>query len=165
MKVSMILAMDENKGIGINNKLPWSLSDDVKRFRSLTMGHHIIMGRVTYESIERPLPGRSNVILTKNKAYQAPGCVILHDPEDALEYARNNEETEAFIIGGAQICEVYMPVTDRIYLTVVHTQGDADTYFSSYIEDEWFEISSQYFPADEDNQFASTYQILEKKGD
>ena len=163
MKVSMILAMDENKGIGINNKLPWSLSDDLKRFRSLTLGHHMIMGRVTYESIGRPLPGRTNVILTKNKTYQAPGCVILHHPEDALQFARENGETEVFIIGGAEICEAYMPVTDRIYLTVVHTQCDADTYFSSYQENDWVEITSEFIPADGLNQYPSTYKILDRR--
>jgi len=164
MKVSMILAMDENKGIGINNTLPWRLSDDMKRFRSLTLGHHIIMGRVTYESIGRPLPGRTNVILTKHKAYQAHGCVIFHHPDDALQFAKENGENEVFIIGGTEICEVYMLVTDRIYLTIVHTQGDADTFFSSYVEDDWIEITSEYTPADDVNQFASTFKILEKKG-
>ena len=163
MKISMILAMDENNGIGIKNQLPWHLSEDLKRFRKLTMNHHIIMGRKTHESIGRPLPGRVNLILTRSTTYQAEGCIGFNQPDDAIQYAAARDESEIFIIGGAKIFDVYMAQTDRIYLTVVHAVGNADTFFPSYDEAEWIEKSSQDFPADDDNQYPTTFKILDRK--
>jgi len=162
MKISLLAAMDLNRGIGIDNHLPWRLSADLRRFKELTMGHHIILGRKTYESIGYPLPGRFSIIVTRNPDYRAEGCFITHSPQEALALARSRGEGEAFVIGGAQIFADTLPDSDRFYLTWVHTPGPADTFFPHFDLDEWQEISSEQLPADENNQFETTYVVLEK---
>src|SRR5262245_52323986 len=101
--VSIIVAMDRKAGIGADNKLPWRLSADLKRFRELTMGHHIIVGRKTFESIGKPLPGRRMIVVTRDRSYEAEGCDVVHSVQDAIELARGRGESEAFICGGAEI--------------------------------------------------------------
>jgi len=162
MKISYIVAMDENRGIGIDNRLPWRLSNDLKRFKKLTMGHHIIMGRKTYESIGKALPGRENVVVTRNPSFQVEDCQVTFSPEEAIELARNSGEDEAFIIGGSTIFTALMDQVERIYLTIVHTQGRADTFFPPYDPKDWESISEDFIPADPANEFDSTYKILEK---
>jgi dihydrofolate reductase len=162
MRISLILAMDENRGIGLNNKLPWRLPDDLKRFKIMTMGHHIIMGRKTFESIGRPLPGRTNIIITRRQNYHIQGCLIAASPKQALTIAARRNETEAFIIGGAEIFSQTLPLSDRIYLTIVHARLSTDVFFPELDSSEWIEIQSTYQPSDEDNVYATTFKILEK---
>lgn len=131
MIVSIIVAMDEKGGIGEDGKLPWHISDDLKRFKRLTMGHPIIMGRKTHESIGKVLPGRKNVIITRRQDYQVEGAVICHSPEDALRACAGAEQV--FITGGAEIYQLFLPLTNRIYLTRVHqTFPDIDTFFPDW---------------------------------
>src|SRR5262245_8173289 len=111
--------MDRNRGIGIDNKLPWRLPADHKRFRELTMGHQIIVGRKTYESIGRPLPGRRMIIVTHNRNYRTEGCDVAHSIEQAIELARERDDSEVFICGGGEIYSQTIELADRIYLTLV----------------------------------------------
>src|SRR5512145_813795 len=121
-RVSVIVAMAKNRVIGANNRIPWHLPNELKLFKSLTMGHHIVMGRRTYESINRLLPGRTTVIVTRQRDYAVPGAVVAHSVSEALEAARGDDEI--FVIGGADLFRETLPVADRIYLTVVDAEPE-----------------------------------------
>jgi dihydrofolate reductase len=155
--------MDENLGIGIHNQLPWYLSDDLKRFRALTMGHHIVMGRKTYESIGGQLPGRTMIVVTHNPEYPAEGVLMANSLTGALEQAETRGENEVFIIGGAEIFAQSMAKADHIYLTQVHTIVDADVFFPKFDRDTWIEKESLWKDADEKNQYPVTFKLLVKK--
>lgn len=161
MIISLIVAMDEKRGIGMEGKLPWHLPADLRHFKSLTMGHHIIMGRKTYETISRPLPGRTMVVVTRNPVYQAEGCLIAHSLESAIEKARESGEDEVFIIGGSQIFAEALELADRIYLTLVHTITNADVFFPAMEPDHWVEIEAEDHKADNKNQYSLTFKILQ----
>jgi len=120
--VSLIAAMDKRYGIGRRNQLPWRLSADLKRFRELTMGHHIIVGRKTYDSIGKPLPGRQMIIVTRNPGFRADGCLICHSVDEAIALARSRGESEIFICGGAEIYNQSLVLADRLYLTFVDAE-------------------------------------------
>ncbi len=162
MRVSIIVAMDENGGIGIENQLPWRLPADLRRFKRLTMGHHLIVGRKTYESIGRLLPGREMIVLTRSIGEKPPNYSVAATLEKALAIARRGEESEVFIAGGAEVYRLALPVTDRIYLTRVHARTSADTYFPKIDLAGWNIVLASDRPADEQNPFATTFQILEK---
>jgi dihydrofolate reductase len=161
--VSVIVAMDENRGIGFQNRLPWRLSSDLKRFKSLTLDHHVIMGRKTFESIGKLLPGRKMIVISRTHGYQAPGCYVAHSLDEAINFAKNEGEEEAFMIGGAAIYKAVLPFTDRLYLTLVHASTTVDAFFPEVDEGEWNEVQRIDFPADEKNQYPTTYQILNKR--
>jgi len=163
--VSIIAAMDRKRGIGVDNKLPWRLSADLKRFRELTMGHHIIVGRKTFESIGRPLPGRRMIVVTRDRNYKAEGCEVAHSVEDATRLARERGESEAFICGGAEIYAQSIGIVDRMYLTFVDAEVAADTFFPEFDEQEWGEQECDYQPADEKNQFPFTFKLLVRRID
>lgn len=163
MIVSLIVAMDENRGIGLRNRLPWRLASDLKRFRELTMGHHLIAGRKTYESIGRLLPGRQMIIVTRDRNYQVSGCLMVHSPDEAFSLAAERGEREAFVIGGAEIYAQALPQADRLYLTQVHAQVQADVFFPEFAEDEWQEVSRNFHAADEKNQYDFTFRELRRK--
>lgn len=163
MIISLLVAMDEKRGIGKDGKLPWRLSSDLKRFRELTMGHHIIVGRKTFESIGKPLPGRRTIVVTRNPELRPEGCQVAASIENAIETARINGETEAFVIGGADIFAHALAVADRIYLTEVHAEVDADTFFPEFDRSEWTERENFHQPPDEKNQYGCTYRVLERK--
>jgi dihydrofolate reductase len=163
MKISMLVAMDENRGIGFENRLPWHISSDLKRFKNLTLGHCIIMGRKTYESIGRALPGRKMIVITHNPNYQAEGCWIVHSLDEAITLAKQTGEDEAFIIGGGEIFSQVIDVADRVYLTLVHTRAKVDVYFPEIDDALWREIETSFHPANEKDQFPHTYRILERK--
>lgn len=137
-KISIIVAMDDKRGIGKNNRLPWHIPEDLKRFKRLTRGHTIIMGRKTFESIlsyiGKPLPDRINMVVTRNPDFKAEGVSINTSLEEALSEAKENEQSEIFIIGGAQIFQqaIDMGIVDRIYLTKVEGDYGADTFFPDY---------------------------------
>lgn len=166
MIISLIVAMDENRGIGKDNRIPWHLSSDLKRFKQLTLGHHIIMGRKTYESIGRPLPGRTSIVITRNTKYRSAAdhdqIQIVMSLKDALKIAENAGDTEAFVIGGAEIFKQAICRADRIYLTRVHALLDCDTYFPVIDQNEWSDSPETFIPSDEHNQYESTYQILSR---
>ncbi|HLF87682.1 MAG TPA: dihydrofolate reductase [Anaerolineales bacterium] len=164
MHISLIVAMDRNRGIGKNNCIPWRLSADLKNFKTLTMGHHLIVGRKTAASIGRPLPGRTGVLITRTGGYNLPGWDTVYSLEDALALARQREETEVFIGGGADIYALSLPLADRIYLTHVHATVEADTFFPKFDEMVWQVVESWDHPADERNEFSFTYQVLARKG-
>ncbi|WP_075397473.1 dihydrofolate reductase [Domibacillus antri] len=134
--ISFIWAQDENGLIGKDNSLPWHLPEDLKFFKNTTLGHPIVMGRKTYESIGRPLPGRENVILTGDRSYEAEGCTIVHSADDVL--ARSEE---VFVTGGAAVFKAFLPHVDRLYVTRIHHIFEGDTYFDAIPWDE-FEMES-----------------------
>jgi len=162
MIISLIVAMEENRGIGRDNCLPWHLSADLKLFKQHTLGHHLIMGRKTYDSIGKPLPGRTTIVLTRNPAYQPEGIQIAHSTGEALSLARKAGDSEAFIIGGGEVFIQALPLANRIYLTRVHASLECDTFFPEFNPAGWT-IRQQFFqPADEKNDFAFTFQLLER---
>ena len=162
MIVSLIAALDRRRGIGKDNQLPWRLPADLKRFRELTTGHHIITGRKTYESIGKPLPGRTTIIITRNHDYSAAGCFVTHSLADALALARSRGEQEAFVIGGAEIYAQALPLADRLYLTLVEAEVEADAFFPTFDMSDWQMTESRDFAADEKNLLRQTFQILER---
>jgi dihydrofolate reductase len=163
MIISLIVAMDESRAIGMKGRIPWHLPDDLKRFKTLTMGHHIIMGRKTFESIGKPLPGRIMVVITRQQRFQAEDCHVVHSINEAIELAKDREETETFIIGGGEVFEQSLDLADRIYLTIVHTHVQATTFFPELDQNMWTEIECNYHPADQKHLFPFTFKTLIKK--
>jgi dihydrofolate reductase len=159
--LSIVVALTENNVIGTANALPWKMSDDLKRVKALTMGHHLIMGRKTFESIGRPLPGRTTVIITRQKNYQAEGCIVVYSINEAIEAARN--DNEAFVFGGGEIFKEALPYVDRIYLTRLHTTINGDTFFPDISSEEWKVTDQNDFPADDKNQFPCTVFTYDRK--
>ncbi len=160
MRVSLIVAMAENGVIGRGGKLPWRLSADLRRFRQLTMGHHVIMGRKTFESIGRPLPGRKLVILTRQADFHCPDAIVVHGWAEALAVVAGDEEP--FVIGGAEIFQLALPHVTRMYMTVVHDRPEGDVRFPTWDQSAWRLISEEHIPADEKNSAATTFRILER---
>lgn len=163
MIISAIVAVSANNVIGHNNQIPWYLPADLKYFKKTTQGHHIIMGRKSFESIGRPLPNRTNIVITRAPYYVASGCLVVHSIEEALEVAANNGEEEVFIIGGGEIYRQSWPYLDRIYLTSVETDVEGQVFFPEINADEWEEISAEPHLADEKNPFDYTFRVLVRK--
>jgi dihydrofolate reductase len=147
--ISLIVAASTNNVIGVKGDLPWRLSADLKRFKALTMGKPIVMGRKTYESIGRPLPGRQNIVITRQDRYAPEGCTVVQSVDAALAAAADAQEI--MIIGGGHIYAAFMPMADRIYLTRVAANVEGDTYLPEIDLDEWREVSRQEQPADANN--------------
>ena len=160
MLLSLMVAMDERGIIGRDNGLPWHLSADLRRVKAVTMGKPIIMGRKTYESIGKPLPGRENIIITRNSGYTSAGCAVFTDIDAALEHCRGHEE--AIIMGGAELYRQTMARASRIYLTEVHASVAGDTFFPEFDRGEWRELTREDFPADEKNEYAYSFVVLER---
>ncbi|GGE59152.1 dihydrofolate reductase [Priestia taiwanensis] len=156
--ISLIWAMDENRLIGKDNDLPWRLPAELAYFKRTTMGQPIIMGRKTYESIGRPLPGRENIVVTRNSDFTAEGVTVVHSLHEALEQTK---ETEAFVIGGAQIYKEALPLASRLYVTHIHHAFEGDTYFPE-IPKEWKVISSEKGLNDEKNPYDYDFVVYEK---
>jgi dihydrofolate reductase len=160
MFVSMIAALALNGVIGKDNRLPWRLPSDLRLFKSITMGKPIIMGRRTHESIGRPLPGRHNIVVTRNKGYRSEGCTIVHSLDEALESAAGSEEV--MIIGGAELFKQFLPSADRLYLTLIDQEFEGDTYFPEFDRSQWAEVLSETVaPAGED-PISYRFVILER---
>jgi len=132
MRISAIAAMDSNRGIGKDNQLLFKIPEDFKRMKELTFGHPIIMGRKTFESIGRVLSGRTNIIITRDTTYEVPGAIVTHSLEEAIKVAKEKDNQEIFIFGGAQVFEEALPLIDRLYLTLVEGDFQADTFFPEY---------------------------------
>lgn len=162
MLISLLVAMDEGGGIGRDNRLPWRLSADLRRFKRLTMGHHMLMGRKTYESIGRALPGRTTIVVTRQADYQAEGCTVAHSLEEGIELAKGAGEEELFVIGGGEIFQQALPLAGRIYLTEVHGRAGCDVFFPRLEEGEWRTVEVEEVGADEVNEYATTYRVLER---
>jgi dihydrofolate reductase len=165
MIISIIAAMDELRGIGIDGRLPWHLPADLKRFKSLTMGHHLIMGRKTFATIGKPLPGRTSIVMTRDRNFTVPEypsevCRIVHSLEKAFEIAESNGEEEVFMIGGGEIFEQAIKYADRLYLTLVQTKAITDVFFPEIDDSAWIEMHTSYHPADSKNPFAFTFRDL-----
>jgi dihydrofolate reductase len=161
--ISLLVAMDEANGIGKDGRLPWRQSDDLRRFKALSMGHHILMGRKTWDSIDRLLPGRMTIVITHQAGYQAQGALVAGSLEAGLDIAAERGESEAFIIGGGQIFKLALPLAHRIYLTLIHARTDCDTYFPALDTSGWSERDRSDHPADERNQFPYTFLVLDRK--
>jgi dihydrofolate reductase len=158
MKISIIAALASNAVIGRDNGIPWHLSTDLKRFKSLTTGHHIAMGRRTWDSVGRPLPGRTNVVITRQQGWSAEGIVVVHSLDEAIRLAEAAGETEFFIAGGAEIYAQALHRADRMYLTRVHAEVEGDTFFPEFDDvSEWSLADSEHFEADEKNDFPFTF--------
>lgn len=160
--ISFLVAMDQNRVIGKDNKLPWHLPADLKYFKELTMGHPIIMGRKTYESIGRPLPGRENIIITRNKDYTAEGCTVIHSISEVKELNEKRDD-ELFVIGGAEIFEQTFSIADRLYITMIEAVFEGDTYFPDFNEDEWVVVSKEKGVKDERNVYEHYFLVYERK--
>jgi dihydrofolate reductase len=167
MKLALICAMASNRVIGDKNSLPWRLSDDLKYFKKVTMGACIIMGRKTWESIGRPLPGRTNIVLTSNSTFTAEGATIVSSFEQAIavagEVSANTGVDEAFIIGGAALYNIALPLAQRIHLTRVHASVEGDTKLLEFVESDWVEESKEDFAKSESNEFDFSICVLNRK--
>ena len=158
--ISLIVAASMNNAIGIRGDLPWRLSDDLKRFKAVTMGKPIIMGRKTWDSIGRPLPGRQNIVITRQPEFSAEGCDVVASVAEAVALA--GDVDEVMVIGGSQIYELALPWAERIYLTRVHAQVDGDAFFPEVDESQWRLISEERQVADERNDFDYSFRIYDR---
>lgn len=162
MIISIIVAIAENNAIGKNNDLLWHLPGDLKKFKATTTGHTIIMGRKTFESIGKPLPNRRSIIITRNTNYKAPeGVLVTNSLNEALELCY--QEQEIFVIGGGAIYEEALPLADKLYLTKVHAEFDADTFFPEIDESEWDKTNEEKTPVDAKNPYATTFNLYHRK--
>ena len=160
MRLSIVVAMDSNRLIGKDNGLPWHLPADLAFFKKLTTGNTILMGRKTFDSIGRPLPNRRNIVITRNADIEITGCEVVNSIEEALSLAQG--ETEVMVIGGAKLYQQILPIADRLYITQIESEFDGDTYFPSYNEAEWFQISLDSREPDEDNHHKCHFITLDR---
>jgi dihydrofolate reductase len=160
VRVSLIVAMASNRVIGAGNQMPWHLSADLKRFRAITWGKPILMGRKTHESIGRPLPGRQNLVLTTDPTYRAEGCTVVHSLEQARRALPPATE-ELMIIGGASLYAAFLPSADRLYLTLIHREFPGDVFFPPYDPEAWREIERIDVADDPSVDFAYSFLTLE----
>jgi dihydrofolate reductase len=163
MIISLVVAASENNAIGKNNQLLWHLPNDLKFFKNTTWGMPVIMGRKTYESVNKPLPGRINIVITRQSNWKSAGVIVAGDLQDALKKAAETNCKEAFVIGGGEIYKWAFSIADKIVLTRVLTQIDGDTYFPVINEAEWALISDEDFTADEKHLYNYSFQIWERK--
>ncbi len=160
--ITMIAAAGENNELGKDNDLLWHLPDDFKRFKQLTTGHYIIMGRKTFETFPKPLPNRTHLVITRNKDYKKEGAVVVHSMEEALKISKN--DAQPFIIGGGEIYKMGLPFADKIELTRVNeTFDNADTFFPEFSTEEWQLVSEIEHGKDEKHNFSFTYETWVRK--
>ena len=166
MKLALICAMSENRVIGHDNGLPWHLSEDLKYFKRTTMGNCMIMGRNTWESIGRALPGRTSIVITTNTEYQAEGAEVVGSLQQAIERAKfvskQTGSLEAFVIGGAVLYQAALPLADTLHLTRVHAEVEGDTYLHEFDESNWKEISRQEYKHNESNHYDYSICVLKR---
>ncbi len=160
--LSLLVAADENNVIGKDNKLPWHLPNDLKYFKNLTWGMPILMGRKTFESIGKALPGRKSIVITRNKNWQKENVDVVHSIGEAIEKAKEYDVKEIFVIGGAEIFQTSFDKAHRIYLTRIHHEFDGDVFFPEVPQSKWKLISERHCPADEKNDYPHTYQVWER---
>jgi dihydrofolate reductase len=160
MILSIIVAMARNRVIGQGGQLPWKLSADLQRFKRLTMGHPIIMGRKTYESIGKPLPGRRSIVISRNPNYRPEGAETVTSVEEAIQRAEVSDET--FVIGGGEIYSLVLPRANRLYITAVDTESEGDTFFPVIDEQQWQLVEESSHPADDKNRFPMRFLVFDR---
>lgn len=158
--ISIIVAAAENNVIGRQGELPWRLSDDLKRFKAITMGKPIVMGRKTWDSIGRPLPGRQNIVITRQPGFTAEGCDVVTSLDDAITAARDAEET--VVIGGSQIYALAMPLAERLYITRVHADVEGDASFPAADATRFCLVADEHHRADDRNEFDFSFRIYDR---
>ncbi|HWI53645.1 MAG TPA: dihydrofolate reductase [Symbiobacteriaceae bacterium] len=156
--IALVWAMGSNRVIGKDGKMPWYLSADLIHFRKLTRGKVVVMGRKTYESIGEALPKRTNVILTRDPAFAAPGCEVVHSVDEVLR-----DERPVFIIGGAELYREFLPHAHELHVTRIHAEFDGDTFFPAYDESAWELTSSTFRPKDEKNPYDCTFEVYVRR--
>ncbi|WP_079709651.1 dihydrofolate reductase [Paraliobacillus ryukyuensis] len=149
--ISFVFAMDKQQVIGLNQWMPWDLPRDLQFFKEKTLHHTVIMGRKTFESFQKPLPKRENVVLTRDTAYAKEGCHVIHSVDTVLQWNKENPEKEYFVIGGGEIFKLFFPYVDRMYMTWINDQFEGDTYFPAYDESEWKLTNKEQGVQDENN--------------
>ena len=159
--VTIIAAVGRNRALGKNNDLIWHLPADLRRFKSLTRGHHVIMGRKTFESLGKPLPKRTNIIVSRNRDYEAPGCVVVSSLEEALKEAQS--DPNPYILGGAEIYKQALPISDLMDLTWVHEDFEADAFFPEFDDNEWEVTGREDFRRDEENSYDYSFVQYKKR--
>lgn len=160
MKISLIVAMASNRVIGLNGQMPWHLSADLKRFKRITMGSPVLMGRKTFEAIGKPLPGRNNIIISRDPAYRQPGCLVFNDIDSALEHC--SDSSEVFVIGGATLYQALLPRADYLYLTEIDQDFAGDTFFPEIDARQWRELEREDVTDDQSVDFSYRFLKLER---
>jgi dihydrofolate reductase len=165
-QLSLVCALSRNRAIGINNQLPWHLPRDLAHFKAVTMGHPIIMGRKTFDSIGRPLPGRHNIVVSRQSEWAREGVTVVNNLVDAIacasEVAQSAGQREIMLIGGASLYEQALPLAQRLYLTEVHADISGDAFFPAFSSDEWSEVSREEWPADDKNSLTCAFVVYER---
>lgn len=165
MTISLVAAVAQNRVIGKNNDLPWHLPDDMKFFMRTTKGHYVILGRKNYESLPakfKPLPDRINIVVTRQKHYNAPGCILVNTLEEALRIAQDHDEKEAMVIGGSEIYTLSLPYAHRLYLTEILAEVAGDVHFPEFNKKEWKEVSRVHHATDERHVYAFDFVVYER---
>ena len=165
MIISLIAALTRNHIIGRDNRLPWHLPDDMKFFMQTTKGHMVVMGRKNYDSIPekfRPLPNRTNIVVTRQRDFNAPGCVVVHTLDDAIGLAKLRKETELFVIGGSDIYKLGMPIANRLYLTEIKCELEGDTRFPAIDTQQWKEVSREHHGTDERHVYEFDFVVYDR---
>ncbi len=164
MTVSLIVAVSQNNVIGKDNRLPWHLPEDLKYFKNTTWAMPIVMGRKTWESLGKPLPGRTNIVITRNNGFKADGAVVVNSLEEAEKIAREQDTKELFIIGGAEIFNMALPLANRLYLTRIHHEFEGDVFFPPVDETKWKLVFRRDCQPDEKNKYAYSFERWEAIG-
>jgi dihydrofolate reductase len=162
MKITLIAAVSENRVIGRDGGLPWRLPDDLRRFKQRTLGHNVIMGRRTYESLVAPLPDRPAIVVSRSRDLDIPGATIANSVEEALDVARGRGEDEVFILGGSEIYAIALPLADRLELTVVHAEIQGDTYFPEFDLAAWTITEDQRRESDDRHEHSFSFRCYER---
>jgi dihydrofolate reductase len=160
--LNIVVAASENNVIGKNNRLLWTLPNDMKFFKNTTWAMPVIMGRKTFESLGKALNGRTNIVVTTKTDFSAPGAIVVHNLEQAVAAAGSTDAREAYIIGGGEIYRQALPICDRVYLTRIHTNLEGDTFFPELPKENWRMHSVLHFPTDDKHQFAYSFEVWDK---
>lgn len=164
MTISLVVAAADNNAIGKDNKLLWCLPNDMKFFKNVTWGMVVVMGRKTLESLGKPLKGRRNIVITRQKDFQVDGAIIVKDLDESLSATKTMDVKEVFVIGGGEIYKQFLPIANKIYITRVHmSPEDADTYFPEFSEKEWKLVSKKDYEPDAKHPYAYSFQLWERK--
>ena len=163
MRHSMVMAMDCNKLIGKAGGMPWHISSDLKYFKRITMDKPVVMGRVTFDSLGKPLSGRANIVITRDAAWSSPGVEVVGSLEEGLDAARKQGSDEVMVIGGASICQLAMPVTERLYLTVIEHEFTGDTWLNSFDWNDWTVVSTDPHDERDNGGYQFCYYVLDRR--
>lgn len=164
MKISIIVAKGKNNVIGRDNQLPWHLPGDLKHFKNTTIGHHVIMGRKTFESMGKPLPGRTSIVITRNKDYAVPpGHHVVNSLDEALDLARSKALSQVYVLGGAEIFKLALPLTDELVITEIDAAPEGDTFFPPLNDEAWEKVAQEDHYKDEKNKYGYSFLTYRRK--